>query len=792
LAAEQGYVGQITSNSFMKREFGKALVQEVLPHLDLTEIYDTAGAYIPGHGTPTVILVGRNQPPASTNVFAVQGKRGEPSTPADPATGKVWSSILAGVRAREQGLAGFEDEFTSTASLERRGLREHPWSLGGGGASELKEVLDSRLKGTLIDALDSFGIVSFCGEDDAYLFPDCSVGRIFAREFSVDWVTGDVVRDWSITTSEAVLYPYESLAGSAIAPTADVVQGYFWKYRTPLRNRLYFGKTPEQRGLAWYEHNYRNIGMITPVLSIAFAFVATHNHFVLNRGGKVFNRSAPVIKLPANATEDDHLALLGLLNSSVACFWMKQVFYPKSGSGIGRGIQSEAWMDRYEFDGTKIAEFPIVPAPQNEPTAFAQALDSLATRRQLDDLTTAIASAAPAGAAALRAALATRRSHQLTLLYQMVSLQEELDWLCYGLYSLLQSPTVRQPSVCPPLHPGHRPFEILLARRDLAIAAGTLSDEQPTAWFTRHGWDPTTDLADIPDPDTRALVAERIALIENSRDLALIESATHKRRWYRPDYATEEQTALRTYLLTTLENHLKTSTSSPTTLREAAATLALSPTVAAVAEVLTSTPDYDLPSLLTTLALTDAVPHLAALRYTDAGLEKHTAWQATWALQRREDAGEALDIPVPPKYGSTDFRQPAYWQLRGKLDVPKERFVLYPGAERDDDPTPVLLWAGADHLQRALAVAALYHDRQTNEGWPAEKLLPLLAGLSELVPWLQQWHDAPDPARGGRRMGQYFARFVEEEARKQGAAPADLRAWRPEARRAAKGRKGKG
>ena len=64
-------------------------------------------------------------------------------------------------------------------------------------------------------------------------------------------------------------------------------------------------------------------------LSIAFAFVATHNHFVLDRGGKVFKQSAPIIKLPADATEDDHLALLGLLNSSTACFWMKQVIHDK-------------------------------------------------------------------------------------------------------------------------------------------------------------------------------------------------------------------------------------------------------------------------------------------------------------------------------------------------------------------------------------------------------------------------------------------------------------------------------
>ena len=33
-------------------------------------------------------------------------------------------------------------------------------------------------------------------------------------------------------------------------------------------------------------------------LSIVFAEVATHNHFVLDRGGKVFKQTAPVIKLP--------------------------------------------------------------------------------------------------------------------------------------------------------------------------------------------------------------------------------------------------------------------------------------------------------------------------------------------------------------------------------------------------------------------------------------------------------------------------------------------------------------
>src|SRR5690606_2422435 len=87
-----------------------------------------------------------------------------------------------------------------------------------------------------------------------------------------------------------------------------------------------------EAGLEWFEYRSFYKSKRSTPLSITFAFVATHNHFVLDRGGKVFKQSAPIIKLPAEATEDDHFALLAYLNSSVACFWMKQVFYPKATS----------------------------------------------------------------------------------------------------------------------------------------------------------------------------------------------------------------------------------------------------------------------------------------------------------------------------------------------------------------------------------------------------------------------------------------------------------------------------
>ena len=172
------------------------------------------------------------------------------------------------------------------------------------------------------------------------------------------------------------------------------------------------------------------------------------------------------------------------------------------------------------------------------------------------------------------------------------------------------------------------------------------------------------------------------------------------------------------------------------------------------------------------------MPYLAAHRYTDAGLEAHAAWQHTWDLQRREDAGENVgDIPVPPKYAQNDFRSSTYWRLRGKLDVPKERFIAYPGCASDEDGEPVYGWAGWDHAQRAKALVALYQDRKTREGWKKDRLTPMLAGVLELLPWLKQWHDEPMPEYDTTYFEAYDA-FLNNELRELELTRDDLREWR--------------
>lgn len=126
-----GFTGQITANSFMGREFGKKLVEDFFPSVNLTHVIDTSGAYIPGHGTPTVILAGRNRLPRQDHpdpIRAVLGIRGEPGQPEVGVNGFVWSAILDQINKPRS-----ESEWVSVEDVPFDRFVRHPWSLSGGG-----------------------------------------------------------------------------------------------------------------------------------------------------------------------------------------------------------------------------------------------------------------------------------------------------------------------------------------------------------------------------------------------------------------------------------------------------------------------------------------------------------------------------------------------------------------------------------------------------------------------------------------------------------------------------------
>jgi hypothetical protein len=349
-----GFVGFINANNFMKREFGKKLIESFLSEIDLSEVIDTSGAYIPGHGTPTVILFGRHRFPVCSTVRTVQGINGEPSTPTDASNGKVWSSIISMIDN-----PGSENEFIGVVDAPRIAFQSHPWSLGGGGASDLKDRLEKDSQETLKSYVKSIGITAVTGEDDLFLLPKGKTALRCGVDNTCKLVTGEFIRDWEVHDSWEGVWLYDDDYKLRELDKIKQTHRFLWAYKTNISKRKRFGVPMLDRGMAWYEWQELYANKFINKLSIAFAEVASHNHFILFRGGEIFNRSANVIKVKEKYSELDQLTILALLNSSSACFWMKQVCHQKQMMG-GDGIRvSDKSKVPYQFNGTALKKLPI-------------------------------------------------------------------------------------------------------------------------------------------------------------------------------------------------------------------------------------------------------------------------------------------------------------------------------------------------------------------------------------------------------------------------------------------------
>jgi hypothetical protein len=503
-------------------------------------------------------------------------------------------------------------------------------------------------------------------------------------------------------------------------------------------------------------------------VKIAFPLVATHNHFVLDRTGGVFNAGSPVIKLPEGASVEDHLRLLGVLNSSVACFWLKQNSHNKGSTVDQTGARTtlDVWENFYEFTGTTLKDFPL---PAATPLDRAHILDDLAHQLQQQSPAAVAARETPT-----RAALDAARAEFDRLRGLMIAQQEELDWEYYRIYGLIEENLTYRGDL-PEIVLGERVFEIALARR--------MRDGEHTAWFDRHGSTPITDIPDRLPADYRELLQRRLDAIESNPHVRLLERPEYKRRWAMEPWDKQVDSALRGWLLDRVEDRSlwfdRDGRPTPRSVAQLADILDRDADFRDVLRLWAGDPNAATGTALAKLLADEAVPFLAAYRYKPSGLDKRADWEHTWALQRREDAGEKLGspIPVPPKYKPTDFAKPSYWSHRGKLDVPKERFICYPNAGRDTDPTELLGWAGWDHADQALALAALVSAR-TEEGWDTPRLVPLLAGLHELAPWVRQWHNEIDP-EFGESVADTIDGELTERLAEHHLTTTDLTTWRP-------------
>jgi len=726
LAMEGGFVGLINSNAFARRLFGKRLIEKVLPRYALEAVIDLSGVHIPGHGTPTLIVFARKKP-AAKDVVVLSNLKAEPGILGDPSLGRVWQSVVRGYGSGP----GYQDEYVDVYRHPRQTISRHPWKFSGP-AGRLFDRIRDQVGSTVDDIISSNGRDVHTGMNDVFIGPSSFFRRLGVSESAIrPCLRGENLRDWSITGFEYLLFPYE-VAGSKLEvtqwPDGSPELGYLQHHYRLLATRRNYGQTILELGCHWYEYGYVAERDWSVEEGIVHAFIGTHVHFSPLCLGGVPIQSAPRLTLRTG----DLPFLSGVLNSVVSDFCLKQVCFDKR---AGKDPVRDTY---YEFASTNVGQMPIprsydsdtpnrrqMLALAEEMIRLSNQLPALAMRELFEQKGEAYHTwnsalegyIAPhpglppsfTSARKLRAARDKLIALRQNIRGRMIFLQEEMDWLAYDMYGLLKSAgpmaedyLSQAAYVAARLELGQRPFE---------IAGKGYKGDWP------KGYQPP------PLPESlRSLTEARIAVIEANEDIALLEGPLHKRRWILPDYDKEFREAAEWWLAEklewTLEQHGR-----PIALREWARVLGQDERINATLEVLTDTALFDLDEELLKVISANWVPNRPEHYLKASGIRK----------VRVEGA----------QFKRNDFSDGTAWKLRGKLNIPRERFIAYTEfdhtprvSDAPDTGGPWFGWAGWDAGQRADALAFLL-DKANRAGWEVQwRQCGLRSGLRELLPEL--------------------------------------------------------
>ena len=517
LLKTKGELAFIVSNAFMKREFGIPLVTGFFNELNSQKVVDCSGLMFPGHGTPTCIVFLSNESPVgAVRVTATLSGGGDLRTP--PEESELWHQI-----ASFQDEAGFESTRIRVSDLKRSQFFTWPVNFDVA-AAETKKLIESRCKDVLRARLAAeVGFMFIVGRNDIFMMRDDLARRIGApSEFFRALHVGDEIRDYALRGRSKIIFPYDKATLKLLDVNAESALGqYFAHFEKELLNRPTFGGTFKSEGRKPYEFHQIPIERAKNPKSIALAQIATHAHFVFDDSGAAFNEKAPVLKLDASSTDEAHLRLAGVLNSSTALFWLKQVCFCKRES-------DEAENDTYfEFAGGKVEQLPI---PENLLTGdlseavmrFATVISKTAAKIQSQRMFSIFQAQNPhrngnsenpfsSGECAQKVHDIIAASEKA--LRRLTALQEELDWLVYFGYGLLSDSLACSTDDDPgELQRNDRPFVL---------------------WARANG-DYNRAITLIPDQFSskrRELWKARLAAIRDNEHIRRIEQPVYKRRW---------------------------------------------------------------------------------------------------------------------------------------------------------------------------------------------------------------------------------------------------------------------
>lgn len=736
LACADGKVGFINSNAFTKRDFGQTLIEVFLPKISLEAIVDLDGIKIPNHGTPTLILFGVQAPRSHSDLKIVTSKL-KSGELTDEAQSALWENIVHNYSLDEYSDGNLIITHRPIAQFEK-----HPWNFDFDKIELLKKISLSSvaLKNLAID--DGIGISLFTLLDEIFVQPVDFLRRLgIPADHFRPIVLGEDVRDWEKPSEMYVLFPYTVMKQTTTPVNVSNVKGLF-DFLKPFKSLLSESHTAENKSkeTGWYEFGRFTADKYLGNNRIAFTAIATHNHFIVDTSTNfniLFKQSAPLVKLTDDSL-NANLLILGLLNTPLPCLHLKQRCYNK-------GASSDPVRDRFDLSALSIETIPIAHSWSNtkllnfcnEMFECIQNLEHIQTKLMFYQSGEAYQAwnASLIGYVLPHTNLSlpftdANELHTIRQQYiairqsihnRMIFLQEEMDWLAYEMYGLISKAPLADDYLS---EVEYKTARLELGQRSFELAGKGYQGD----WLS--GYQPAS-LPEFLHPLTEA----RMSIIQSNPDIALLEAPLYKRRWIPSDYEQEFQEAAAWWLAEKLEYALEQH-GKPISLREWARLLSTDARVNAVLEVLTGSPAFDLEGELLKVITANAVSNRPEHIFKLSGLRKYL---------NRPKNGESL----PPEFESKDFNDPVAWRLRGKLNIPRERFIAYRefdhtwrGENIPESGGPWYGWAGWDSLQRADALVALL-GRANRAGWEVNfRQCGLRAALRDLLPQIQELSSA--------------------------------------------------
>lgn len=655
LLRASGYLGFIVSNAFTKREFGKPLVETFFPKVELQKIVDCSGLMFPGHGTPTCIVFAKNlTPDKNSHVRVTATLPGGGDLRTLPELSPLWKSIQ-----EHYDLQNYSDERIVVGDRQRSDLSKWPMNLDSS-VEPTKKVIENGKK-TLEDFLENpVGYVCITKGDDFFFQPISFIRRLSPQgKFVIPMSAGDDVRDWSNENNYA-LFPYLKDSFEVARIEELPYRDFFEDFKKTLSDRITFGKRQSERG-QWYEYAMLSQERLQSEYLITMPEISTHNHSLVLPMPFLVTQTSPAASVKFGKSSDYHY-FSSLLNSSVALFWLRLVSFSK------RESADPASDTYYVFASGKVQKFPVPLLDKNN-QAVKQTLSVLSLScwergQQMPALSfkklfeqkgeayhgwysslagyvtphAVIAKNGFKSAEALSGLREKALSERERLRGEMIALQEEMDWIVYEAYGLVNnsdqlSVTSAQWEV-EPLQLGERPFELL---RDGKPIPEHFSAERKELW------------------------KRRMEVIQSNEHIRRIEQPVYKRRWYRKVSDEKEfVNAYEWFLLEKAEYWLEKTHKRPVEVGAWAKALWEDERIRAGAQAVHAVENLDaFVKLFKTIVKTSAVP---------AWIPPAMPWEQV------EKKFKDRKVPAIAK------------KVRGKLNVPRERFRVQEDGQ--------FVWAG--------------------------------------------------------------------------------------------------